>query len=461
MITDFLGSWQAIFSISLVLLFLLFHRKLKKNFIDAIDSEERTKFIALSVTFFLIIGVYWMLRSMKDAFITELVGVGYIRQVKIISPFAFVIALLLYNKLIGSFRRHRLFFVVCSIYALAFSLMGYFYAYPFPVSESPLVAWIPGRALGWIAYIVIESFGGLVVNALFWSFVSNTTTTISAKQGYPLIFLAGQIGSLLGPGFVVGFSESIGFDGLFYTASVIIMLIPVAIEWLMSHTTKEVMQSDEGAVHHVKKKAGMWEGLRLIATHPYLMGIGVIAVAHEIIEVIIDFPFKVLAADAYQGAKMASFLGYFGVANASIATLFSIVGTSFIVRKVGPKRGVLIYPILLGIVVSVIWVSPTLYTYFAAMIVIKSLCYSLNNPVKEMLYLPTSEDIKYRAKSFIDGFGAKAFKGGGSALNILLSNNIIFYGSLVSLGTVGLWIIVAVAVGKRYEKLIEQHEIVE
>lgn len=41
------------------------------------------------------------------------------------------------------------------------------------------------------------------------------------------------------------------------------------------------------------------------------------------------------------------------------------------------------------------------------MMFLKALSYSLNNPCKEMLYNPTSTDVKFKAKSWIDIFGQR------------------------------------------------------
>jgi hypothetical protein len=55
---------------------------------------------------------------------------------------------------------------------------------------------------------------------------------------------------------------------------------------------------------------------------------------------------------------------------------------------------------------------------FGAMMFLKALSYSLNNPCKEMLYNPTSTDVKFKAKSWIDIFGQR----GACLLSLSLSS---------------------------------------
>ena len=138
-------------------------------------------------------------------------------------------------------------------------------------------------------------------------------------------------------------------------------------------------------------------------------------------------------------------------------------GTSFFVRVYGVKFCLLVYPLLLGVTIVLLWLSPGLLSFFAAMLVIKALSYTFNTPVKELLYLPTSEDVKMKAKGFIDGFGGKLMKASGSVVNNWLVEDmasLLNHGCLISMGIVGIWVVVAILVGNRYNRLVENKEIV-
>ena len=56
----------------------------------------------------------------------------------------------------------------------------------------------PSRILGWVWYVFVESFGSLVV-ALFWAFATDITTADSAKKGFSLVVMLGQIGGFIAP----------------------------------------------------------------------------------------------------------------------------------------------------------------------------------------------------------------------------------------------------------------------
>jgi hypothetical protein len=67
---------------------------------------------------------------------------------------------------------------------------------------------------------------------------------------------------------------------------------------------------------------------------------------------------------------------------------------------------------------------PSLWALFLMVSVLKALVYSLNDPVVELLYMPTSEPIKFKAKAWIDVVGARSAKAIASIVTSLCGGNI-------------------------------------
>ena len=95
---------------------------------------------------------------------------------------------------------------------------------------------------------------------------------------------------------------------------------------------------------------------------------------------------------------------------------------------------------------------------------IKSLSYALNNPAKEVMYIPTSKDVKFKSKGWIDMFGSRGAKASGAGINDAFKGNIpdlMLYGTIIALGLVGVWVVAAMLVGKTFNKLIREDKIIE
>ena len=91
--------------------------------------------------------------------------------------------------------------------------------------------------------------------------------------------------------------------------------------------------------------------------------------------------------------------------------------------------------------------------------------YGLNNPCKEMAYIQTSNDIKFKTKGWIDTIGYRIAESIGGVISIIfpiMSNLFVFgSGTLIALCIVVLWIIITIYVGQKNFELIQNNQIIE
>lgn len=421
-----------------------------------LTNEEFKKFGMLAATFLFIIGTYWLMRPLKDALFMKIVGKLYLPYAKMASVVFLIPLILIYSKLVDIFEKHKLFYFITTSYAAFFILIAYLLAHPtMGVANTTPSKY---RILGWAIYLGIESFGSLVV-ALFWSFVASTTDTASAKRGYAMIISGAQIGSITGPEFAKHATQ-IGMPTLALIVSCGILIVPLMIMLFVKSQHVAVTQS----AGESKKATGLIEGLRLLVSRPYLLGILGVATLYEVIGTVLDYQMKFIADDVYHSTeKVTEFLGLYGQCANFLAFVFALLGTSFIIRNFGLTFSLVAFPVTIGAVVCYVWIYPTLWVLFAAMVAVKGLSYALNNPCKEIMYIPTSKDVKFKTKSWIDAFGSRSAKAGGSGINAFFTEmtSLMFYGSLISLGIVGIWIIIAFYVGQTNHKLVEEGKIIE
>ncbi|MBD3231525.1 hypothetical protein GF322_02570 [Candidatus Dependentiae bacterium] len=438
-------------------------------------DEDIKKFGILSITFFFIIGNYWLIRSLKDALFASLVGFSWVPYAKILSLVVNIFVVMGYGKLVDVLKKDRLFYLLCGFYSLLFIFISIFtlYTNAMEIDQTSifysLTSWIPGKILGWITYVAIESSSILI--ALFWAFVASVMKVDSAKKGYGMIFFLGQTGQLLGAGMVANFAQKFGSPVLLALSGFLILCVPLMIMIYMRVIPQEEV-APEVITDKAKPKTGFMGGLKLLLTKPYVMGIFVVATSYEVIGTVLDFQMKLIASNQFSRDAFAAFNAKFGMSVGVLSLTFALLGTSFFMRKFGLKFCLISYPTMIGVLVGSIFVLRTFgitdYTYmwiiFAAMIAIKGLNYTLNNPTKEVMYIPTSKDVKFKAKSWIDVFGNRTTKGIGSTITGVFRTSLpdlLFYGTLISLGVVGFWIFIAALLGKAFGKLQEEGTIIE
>ncbi|NDD53489.1 hypothetical protein EBZ39_06380 [bacterium] len=421
-----------------------------------LSGDEIKRFTMLSMTFLFIIGSYWLMRPIKDALFMRIVGKAYIPYAKMASFFFIIPLIMFYSKLVDIFAKQNLFYVICTGYATLFLLIAYLLTHP-TIGLANTVA-DPSRVLGWVIYLGIESFGSLVVS-LFWSFVNSSTDQATAKRGYALIIAGAQIGSITGPTLATHASR-IGMPGLAAIVSCSIMMVVLMVHLFVRAYPASAVESPSKE----KKATGPVEGLRLLFSKPYLMGILGISTLYEVVGTVLDYQMKFIADESFSTVEsVTEFLGMFGQATNLLALAFAFVGTSFFIRRFGLTFCLVMFPVTVAGVVVYTMLFPSLWGLFGAMVAIKGLSYALNNPCKEIMWIPTSKDVKFKAKSWIDGFGGRSAKAGGSGINAMFTTmtDLMLYGSLISLGIVGVWIMIAMYVGRTNDRLTRENEIVQ
>lgn len=444
-----------------------------------LSNEELKKFSILSTAIMLILGNYWMLRTTKNAVFDMFVGFREWQPVaKIFSLFVMIIIVLAYSKLVDLMKKQHLLYFFCILYGLSFFLVGYIIANPEFGSLNnnsflyPFFSWIPGKAIGWISYVLLESYGSLVV-AIFYSFVASVMTTESAKKGYGMMAFIVQIGTITGSFITMEYAQIVGISKLYSFGGFIIMLVPFIIMLYLKVIPIKEPTPIQLKKAKLKLKTGFFQGLKILITRPYVIGIFVIATGYEAIGTILEYQMNWIATGVYTTpAKFATFTAYQAIGINTLALIVALVGTSFFMRNFGLKFCLMSFPIIIGIIISSILFLKTfdisnyqlMWTLLASMITIKGLQYAFNKPAMEVLYIPTSNDIKFKAKGWIDTFGSRSTKGIGATVSNTFKHSLpslLFYGSIISLGIVGVWIVIAAITGNKFQKLQDENEIIE
>jgi AAA family ATP:ADP antiporter len=457
-------------------------------FFPDLKPEETRKFGLLAIAGFFVIGAYWLLRLLKNtifykiAFPVELgwpAGQGALYQptAKFWSPFVVLVVVLIYSKLVDLFKKHQLFYIICSFYGILFAgiaaVVGIKELYGPQALGKDLLA-----LTGWINYFSVETFGSLVV-ALFWSFSNSISTTDAAKRGFPFIVAFMQIGAIGGSALCL-FTEQVGALWPFLLATSAFMFFIVGmIYYFMLTTPADELVGNKAATATEKKKEGFFEGffsgLTLLATRPYLLGVLIISTFYEVCMQIVDYQLHVQASNTPDYASAVAFNrfeGILGVSANALSFLIALLGTSYIIKRFGVRISLAIYPIAFtGVIACLLmyfYTAPTptqlLWATFAAFMIVKALSYAINNPLKEMMYIPTSKDAKFKSKGWIDMFGSRFAKAGGGQINNLFKHNLgelMVYGTFFSFGLIGIWLAAAFYVGRKNQQLIHDGKIIE
>jgi len=138
-----------------------------------------------------------------------------------------------------------------------------------------------------------------------------------------------------------------------------------------------------------------------------------------------------------------------------IGLLVQLFVVSRILKYFGVKAAILVLPLIALTGYTLLAFAPILALVRAVKIAENATDYSIQNTVRNVLFLPTSRDEKYKAKQVIDSFFWRA--------GDVMSAALVFVGvTMLGLGTsgfarinlvlAGIWLFLAVAVGREYAR---------
>lgn len=439
------------------------------------QKEELKKFLKLGAIFAFVIGVYWTLRPLKDSIFSSMAHADNQPWAKLVSLVVLFPLVMIYSKLVDKVARHKLFYVIGGAYCIGTLILGMLFMHPTIGLANATVD--PHRWIAWIWYVFVESYGSIVV-ALFWAFAADMVVPESAKRGFPLVVMLGQLGAIFGPYFFTPLGKKyFGNSGpTVIICGLLILAMMFGIYLFMKTTPKSEMvgyhSHDKG--DSKESEPGFLEGLLLMLREPYLLGIFAVISIYEIIVTIIDFNFKYLVFTTFDTEALRSeYLGDYAVWVNVVSFLCLLFGVSNIQRRLGIKVSLVLMPFIVLAMVLSFKAYPVVAVLFWIMVVAKAVNYALNGPALKTLYVPTSRDVKYKSQAWIETFGSRSSKAAGSGINLLKKPFQSWYGdsakglaayialsSYFSIGLLGAWVLVALYLGKTYEKAVEQDKVV-
>lgn len=445
------------------------------------EKEEFKKFIRMGFIFALIIGVYWTLRPLKDSIFIQLVDKLHLPYAKTISVLALLPLVMFYTKLLERTSREKMLMILPAFYGmtvLGFSAAMLFAQAPeHEIAARSTLPFFATKALGYIWYLFVESFGSLVV-ALFWAFATDTTEPSPAKRGFPFVVAIGQMGGIVFPYSIGGLPHRLGLAtdtiSMICLGLLILLIIPL-VRYFLKATPKHLLVSFQGGNEKVKEQQeepGFLEGLKLMLKHRYLMGIFAANFIYEVIVTIFDFNFKVAAGAQYSGVALSNYLSIYGSSVNIVSLLCLLLGISNVTRFLGVGVALAAMPIIVGCALFSFLTIDSLSFLFTLMVGSKAINYALNGPALKQLYIPTTSDVRFKAQAWIETFGSRTSKEAGSLFNMFLTPLQTAFGPiagrahyLLLSGCIGFpllafWLVTALFLGKTFRKAVDRKEIV-
>jgi len=426
-----------------------------------VKSGEGRKVLLLATNVFFLLTAYYIIKPVREALILSEWGA----EAKIYTAAGQALLLLgvvpLYSRLAGAVNRRRLITIVLLFF------MGCLVAFYFLA-----LARVP---LGIPFYLWVGIFNVMVI-AQFWSFANDIYTNDQGKRLFAIVGFGSSSGAVFGS-FITGqLIEPLGVYQLLLLStallgvSLVLTLVVDGSAHKIPQAVEPVKSGRSGFSLVFKNRYLLLIALMMVlanlvnTTGEYILGNRVKTNALEIVpEVVItedmsdaDVALAQLDRQTQIGVITGKFYsGFFNVVNI-VGLLTQLFLVSRIVKWGGVHWAIMILPLVALGGYALIGMIPALVVIRWVKTAENSTDYSLQNTVRNMLFLPTTREEKYQAKQAIDSFFVRA--GDMLAGLLVLIGTTVWHLSeagfaWVNVGLAVAWLWVAWSIGRRYRSL--------
>jgi ATP:ADP antiporter, AAA family len=413
--------------------------------------------ILMALNIFVLLAAYYILKNVREATIsTQQANYG-----------AAIMALLLiptvkaYGAIAARVARKKLISYVTAFFIANLVIFYMLYETEFHNREI-------------IFFIWVGIFNNMVI-AQFWSYGNDIYNPEQGKRLFPLIVLGSSMGAIVGPLAGGRLKNLLGINPLLLVAGGMLALCIILTIWIDNREkpgfSKQTQKSKSDEV------LGREGGFELVWRHRYLLYIALLIIALNVInttgEQIRRETFNTHAqmealaqtgartdskatADAIRNIKFdlnSDFLFKVNLLTVFIQTLL----VSRILKWLGIRGALLLVPVVVLLGYGMMALLPVLWVVRDVKILENSQDYSLMNTLRAALYLPTTREMKYKAKQVIDTFFVR--------LGDLVAAGIWYIGyekfslkvggfARLMLGFIVLWLVLAFLIRREHRKLV-------
>ncbi len=317
-----------------------------------------------------------------------------------------------------------------------------------------------------VAFYVWVGFFSLSIIAQFWSYANDIYTKDAGNRLFPIIGIGATAGSPIGA-WIAGrlFHVHVSAHQMLFLAAGLLLLTLVLYVSVNRGTTAPA--GAPGIPAAAAAPLGKQDAFALVFGNRYILLIAALLIVLNVVNtlgeyilshLVVEHASQLAAADpafdksAYIGAYYGSYFFWVNV----IAVLLQAFVASRLVKHFGLAGVLFALPVIALGAYGFVAAGATLAVVRAAKTAENATDYSVMNTAKQLLWLPTTREEKYKAKQAVDSFFVR--------LGDLVAAFVVFAGTtwvtldasgfaIVNLCFVALWLLLAAALVRRNRRL--------
>ncbi len=422
--------------------------RLLRLFAD-VRQGEGGQLLLLALNAFLILAAYYTMKPVREALILDQPGGAEIKAYAYAAQAGLLVVLVpLYGALAGRLPRRRLINVVSAFFILCLPIF-----YLLALARAPI---------GVVFFLWIGIFS-LMVIAQFWAYANDIYSPDAGKRLFAVIAFGASAGAVAGSWVSGHLIDALGVYPLLLVAASILAASLMLFNFidLRGRAATQTRRTDDADV-----AIGRGGAFELVRRNRYLLLMAFVILLLNWVNSAGEYILSAIVkqtADAQvaagtlpaaeRGRFIAAFFSdYFQVVNI-IGVVLQLFFVARIVRWVGVPVALCVLPVVALGSYSVAALLPSLAILRWVKTAENSVDYSLMNTVRQMLFLPTTREEKFKAKQVIDSLVVRA---GDvlSAATVYIGTALLAWGvaqfAWINVALVLVWLALSMATGMEF-----------
>jgi ATP:ADP antiporter, AAA family len=380
----------------------------KKNVLERVLSVfadvragEGVSTLLLALNIFLLLAGYSLMKPARDGLILTEGGAEVASYSAAAQAVLLMGAVPLYGWLGTRVVRIVLISIVMTFFSL--TLVGFY------------LGGIAGLREGVAFYIWIGLINVFIVSQ-FWQFANDLFTEGQGRRLFPLVGVGQSLGAWVGAAAVAPLVQGLNYTPytLMFMGACVLM---VALGTTLIVNAREAHHAQPEAPSTANEPLGPQGGFELIFKDRYLLWIAVLIVLLNIVNTTGGYVLnRLIVAEAAarfgtDAAAVPDSRQFVTAFSGSITAMVNLIGlllqlfaTSRVIHLMGVRGALFVLPAIALTNYAVIVMAPLLAVVRVGKILENSVDYSIQNTLRQALFLPTSREAKYKAKAAIDTF---------------------------------------------------------
>jgi AAA family ATP:ADP antiporter len=436
--------------------------------VTEVRAGEGVTALLLTLNLFLLMAAYYILKPIRDSLIVNVEGGA---EYKSYMGGAIAIALLFavpaYGWVASRLQRNRLLIGV-SLFFVSNLVLFYF------LSLMPMTQGGRGGLIFALAFFLWVGVFNMMIVAQFWAFANDVYDDEQGKRLFALVGMGASLGSVAGS-VLPALAEKLGTKPLFLIAAALLGVSALLIQTVHVRETKgdkaghdpkdgaPASAEEAGADAKGKSRGGPFG---MVIRHRYLLLIAIFSAVFTLAntngEYILGKLAKAESAGvAEPGKYLTAFYGQFYLIVNLVGLGLQTFVVSRLVKFLGFRFAFFILPVIALADATGVALLPILAIARIGKIAENSVDYSLNNTLRNMLWLPTTREEKYQAKQAVDTFFVRMGDVGSGLVVFVLIQTLglgVRAMALTNVVLVAVWLVVAKLIVTENAKLTKERE---